>query len=176
LPQQPVQPPQALTLTGAGLLAELRTVVRIGEPYTVPGQQTKITNDLSGIWDTGATGSVVTQQVVNDLGLAPISMAQIHGVSGIAQSPVYLVSILLPMGVTFGMMRVTLGNLPVGTDVLIGMDVITAGDFAISNKKGVTKMSFRVPSAGDWDFVKEIKTPNREARRAEAKKKRKGKP
>ena len=40
-----------------------------------------------------------------------------------------------------------------GTDVLIGMDVINNGDFAVSNHGGVTKFSFRLPSQGHIDFV-----------------------
>ena len=63
------------------------------------------------------------------------------------------------------------------TDVLIGMDVIAFGDFVISNKAGKTKMSYRVPSAGDWDFVQEINkrnAGNRATRRAQGKTQRRG--
>jgi hypothetical protein len=63
------------------------------------------------------------------------------------------VDLILPMGVTIPGLNVTLGDI-VGTDVLIGMDVITAGDFAITNHDGKTKMTFRVPSLADFDFVK----------------------
>jgi hypothetical protein len=75
------------------------------------------------------------------------------------------------MGVGFGAVRFTLGNL-MGCDVLIGMDIITMGDFVVSNKGGVTVMSFRVPSSGNWDFVEEINRPNRAARRAKDQKRR----
>lgn len=33
-----------------------------------------------------------------------------------------------------------------GIDVLIGMDIISNGDFAISNYEGRTQFSFRIPS------------------------------
>jgi hypothetical protein len=33
-----------------------------------------------------------------------------------------------------------------GIDVLIGMDIISLGDFAISNFDGKTQFSFRIPS------------------------------
>ena len=42
-----------------------------------------------------------------------------------------------------------------GFDVLIGMDIITKGDFAITNPDGTTKFSFRIPSQADIDFVRE---------------------
>lgn len=40
--------------------------------------------------------------------------------------------------------------------ILIGMNVICKGDFAISNYEGRTAMSFRFPSMGMIDFEKEI--------------------
>ena len=36
--------------------------------------------------------------------------------------------------------------------MLIGMDIITLGDFAITNLNGQTVMSFRLPSSGRIDF------------------------
>jgi len=36
------------------------------------------------------------------------------------------------------------------------MDVITLGDFAITNRLGNTKMSFRVLSLSEVDYVKQI--------------------
>lgn len=40
-----------------------------------------------------------------------------------------------------------------GCDALIGMDVITLGDFSITNHKGITCMSFRCPSSHEIDYV-----------------------
>ena len=40
-------------------------------------------------------------------------------------------------------------------DLLIGMDIITIGDFSISNVGGNTTFSFRVPSIKTVDFVDE---------------------
>jgi uncharacterized protein YchJ len=44
-----------------------------------------------------------------------------------------------------------------GGDVLIGMDIITRGDFAVTNSDGRTTFSYRWPSTKRIDFVKEIK-------------------
>ena len=38
----------------------------------------------------------------------------------------------------------------------IGMDIINAGDFVITNVEGKTCMSFQIPSVRRIDFVKEI--------------------
>jgi hypothetical protein len=40
-------------------------------------------------------------------------------------------------------------------DVLIGMDVIAGGDFAVTSYLGKTHMSFRMPSVQCIDFVKQ---------------------
>jgi hypothetical protein len=37
-------------------------------------------------------------------------------------------------------------------NVIIGMDIITLGDFAISNKDEKTVLSFRIPSVDTIDF------------------------
>jgi hypothetical protein len=38
------------------------------------------------------------------------------------------------------------------TDVLIGMDIISRGDFALTHKEGKTVFSFRYPSLATIDF------------------------
>ena len=53
-------------------------------------------------------------------------------------------------------MRVTEGALVGNVEVLIGMDIIGQGDFAISNKNRKTVFSFRMPSQERIDFVEQI--------------------
>lgn len=66
---------------------------------------------------------------------------------------VYLVAIFLPNKVAFTSVRVTEAPLPTGTDVLIGMDMISQGDFAVTNFGGKTVFSFRIPSMQTIDYV-----------------------
>jgi hypothetical protein len=70
------------------------------------------------------------------------------------------------MGVCVRGLNVTLGKL-LGAEALIGMDVIVNGDFAVTNYGGKTKMSFRVPSLADIDFVRDSNEQqgNRQQRR-----------
>ena len=81
-------------------------------------------------------------------------MTQVHGVHGSSESETYLVNITLPNQVVFSGVRVTKGDFS-GADVLIGMDIISQGDFAVTNLGGVTKFSFRIPSQVHIDFVEE---------------------
>ena len=46
------------------------------------------------------------------------------------------------------------GKVVTPVDVLIGMDVIGAGDFAITNYRHKTTLTFRVPSKEALDFTK----------------------
>ena len=91
-------------------------------------------------------------------------------------------NIALPDNVVFAGMRVTKGDFT-GGDILIGMDIINRGDFAVTNHNGTTRFSYRVPSQGYIDFVEEIKqakgvevqaATRAERRRAERQQKKSG--
>jgi hypothetical protein len=171
-----MEPSHALTIAGDGLLKELQSQFKVGTPIVDPDNPSgKMTNEVVGIWDTGATGSVITQSVVDALGIQPITMTMVHGVHGTEISPVYLVDFYLPSNVIMRGVNVTLGKLP-GVEVLIGMDIINMGDFAVTNPAGKTKMSFRVPSQTDIDFVRDtnaqmagVQGASRKDRRAQEK-------
>ncbi len=63
-------------------------------------------------------------------------------------------NLYLPNQFAVGGVRVTKGDL-IGAQMLIGMDIINRGDFAVTNEGGITKFCFRVPSEGGIDFVAE---------------------
>jgi hypothetical protein len=81
----------------------------------------------------------------------------VSGVGSAFRSPAYKANLALPGGVRLRDMRVTMGA-GLRTDVLISMDVITLGDFAVSNYGSRTVFSFRVPSLRHIDFVAEAQT------------------
>ncbi len=148
---------QSFTVTArGGLLRVLQTPCQIAQGFdpTGAGPHPPFV-EFQAIWDTGATASVITQAVVDACALKPIGMVQTHGVHGTELSEVYLVNIRLPQGVAFMHIQVTKGKLFGEANVLIGMDIITSGDFSITNKGGVTIFSFRIPSQTHVDFVKE---------------------
>jgi len=79
-------------------------------------------------------------------------MARVQGATGSSDCETFLVSIFLPNTVVFPSIRVTKGVLT-GCDVLIGMDIINQGDFAITQSDGKTTFSYRYPSIEQIDFV-----------------------
>lgn len=115
------------------------------------------TNELhsfKAIWDTGATNTVITENVAKKCNLKIIDMVMMSHGGGEELSPVYLVGIHLKDNLHIYSVRVTQGKIS-GADVLIGMDIITLGDFAITNTKKKTLFSFRIPSIAEIDFIKE---------------------
>jgi len=121
--------------------------------YAIPQGQKPPFKKFKAIWDTGATHSAINQNVVDQCSLKPTGMKEVHGVHGKQLAETFLIAIGLPNNVFFRDIEVTLGELG-GADMLIGMDIITRGDFSITNVGGKTVFSFRVPSIETVDFVK----------------------
>jgi len=108
------------------------------------------------IWDTGATGTVISQRVIDECGLKPISLARVSTASQQdVLTTVYLVSIILPNKIVIPQLRVIKGSIAGNADVLIGMDIISNGDFSVTNCEGKTVFSFRIPSIAAIDYVKQ---------------------
>jgi gag-polyprotein putative aspartyl protease len=155
-----MQPQLSFTVKStAGILRVLQTTCGVAEafdPAATSADKRPQFHNFQAIWDTGATGSVITQKVVDTCALKPVSMTEVHSIQGKEDSEVYLVNIVLPNGVGCRQIRVTKGRI-INADVLIGMDIITLGDFAITNQGGRTVFTFCVPSQRSLDFVEELK-------------------
>ena len=108
----------------------------------------------NAIWDTGATGSVITKKIVQEFNLKPVGMVEVHTAGGTKIANTYLVNIWLPNRVVFYNLKVMEGKLSGQYEVLIGMDIISKGDFAITNYNNRTVFTFRIPSIECIDFVK----------------------
>lgn len=107
----------------------------------------------TAIWDTGATCCVIGERVVNECNLKPISITKVNTADGEHDASVYLISLFLPSRVFVPELIAVSGKVK-GADMLIGMDVINQGDFAVSNFGGKTTITFRTPSCERIDFVK----------------------
>jgi predicted aspartyl protease len=109
---------------------------------------------FDALWDTGATGSVISRNVVQKLGLESTGKGKVYHANGMAIVDTYSVNILLPNNIIFSVLKVTEGILN-GIDVLIGMDIILKGDFAVTTSQGKNKFTFQIPSTHDTDYVRE---------------------
>lgn len=144
--------PTAFTLkSNSGLSNQLVTLVNIIFPNT------KQSIEVNAIWDTGATSSVITKNVVKKLGLLPTGRSHVSTANGSAIQDTYIIDLALPNKIIVKDVTVTEASaLSGGSEVLIGMDIISLGDFSITNYKNQTCMSFRIPSMHEIDYVKNL--------------------
>lgn len=148
---------QSFTQRYDGLTNQLITNCGITVSYNPATHKGKYPDfkDYQALWDTGATGTVITKKVADELGLTPTGFTNSYNANGQCIVNTYLINIRLPNGVGVHTLRVTEGVLT-GFDVLIGMDVISRGDFSITCKNGKTVFSFQMPSTHETDFVSEF--------------------
>ena len=150
--------PKAFTLADNKLLSWLATPCEIGEAYNPndPNSIPRPKKQYNGLWDTGASTSMITARIVAELGLVPTGFIKTYHAQGFSIVQTYMVNVLLPNGIHVYNLKVSEGRLPNGVDMLIGMDIINLGDFSITHRDGGTVFSFQVPSTRHYDFVKKI--------------------
>jgi len=155
--QKPINFPfQAFTLKSkVGKLGILTTPIE----FSLPSENKKC--KVNGIWDTGATITVINQNIIDNLGLQPIGIEFVNTSNEKnVKTNSYFVDIYIHDGkVRVQNVKVLLGNIA-NFDCLIGMDIITLGDFSITNVNNITTFSFRTPSIKEIDYVKEAQFIN----------------
>ena len=97
------------------------------------------------IWDTGATHSVFSSRIAQKLDLASVDKWTAGGINQVIKTDVVVATIILPNGLKLTEKRFAICDIP-GADVLIGMDIISMGDFVITNARGKTFFSFVIPT------------------------------
>jgi len=102
----------------------------------------------NAVWDTGATHSVLSPKIVKELGLLPIDSCIVRGINHDQISDIVIASISLTDDLFLTGRRFSVNDIP-GSDVLLGMDIITMGDFVINNADGKTLFSFVIPPFKD---------------------------
>jgi predicted aspartyl protease len=104
------------------------------------------TCEVLALWDTGAMKSVITKMTAEKLKLIPIDEMTMIGVTGEAKVNVYAICVMLNnLEIDVQVLEcMDMANF----DLLIGMDIISQGDFIIANNNEQTTFSFRIPSMG----------------------------
>ena len=141
----------AITRTADKISRNIFSPIEIQDVFTGKRIKTK------GLWDTGATGSVITKSTASALGLISFGKRKVRGVHGTKEVNVYFVNITLSnKNITLNTQVTECDELSADKSIgmLIGMNIITMGDFAITNFQNKTTMSFRIPSLQKIDFLK----------------------
>lgn len=106
----------------------------------------KIFRSENCMWDTGATNTLISQKVVDILGLKPYGECIISDNTTVEKRHTFLVHIGLPTQTTALNVEAML-TLSDDYDVVIGMDIISLCDFCFTNKNNKSCFSLRHPSA-----------------------------
>lgn len=122
-----------------GLVDRLSCLVKVSAHFSPQSN-----GNFVGIWDTGAQVSAVSQSVAEKLHLSPVDSWEVYGVNGKTLLPVVLVDLRLPNNHRIDKVYAVIADIG-GGDILLGMNVITQGDFLITNKNSQTEFSFVVP-------------------------------
>lgn len=137
----------AFTLRGIGRLNMLITEVDVGfsesraKVLGLPCAPTRI----KALWDTGASTSSISGAFADRVGIPALDFTRIHGAGGVHDSRVFRVDLTIP-GTQVHVTDVQATEFVAHDfDMLIGMDIITLGDFSVTNADGKTVFSFRVP-------------------------------
>jgi len=158
-------PFQALTLTATGRLRDIRTEVEVSLASSLANMYGILENyeRIVALWDTGATGTAVSRSLADKLKLPAIKMTQVHGQGGVSDSRVFMIDVRIPNP------QVNIINIEAtefvdngSFDLLIGMDIITLGDFSITKANNQTVFSYRIPSAEKHiDYVEDFRELNK---------------
>ena len=147
---------RAFSLDFSGIARQIISSVYVSDAIKMiddPSDDEQTAIPCQGLWDTGATNTVISERMVTRLGLPPIAKAKVSGVAGTHETTIHVIDLWLPQHVVIRKMQTAMGTLPPDFDVLIGMDVISGGDFALSNFQGKTTFSYRRPSIATTDYV-----------------------
>lgn len=112
---------------------------------------------ISVEWDYDVTICSISTELANKLNLKQCGVCNTLNTTESIPTNVYEIVLVLHDIMEIPVIVDAVPNIhSTGIDMLIGMDVICLGDFAISNYNGETCFSFRYPSKGLIDFTKQI--------------------
>jgi predicted aspartyl protease len=128
-----------------------------------PETNGNITVNVSNTWtvramvDTGATISGITSRMIDQMGLNPQREDEFTSANGNGLSPIYVFDVVFPGGKVFENIEAVEICGDGHSDFLIGMNILSQGDMAITSVNGKSAFSFRCPPAGKYiDFEEEL--------------------
>jgi gag-polyprotein putative aspartyl protease len=105
------------------------------------------------LWDTGATHTCISDRLAAQMGLAIVDIVQVATANGIVRVPTYFAQIKLSNGLIISDLELDQFQFSNDEcDLIVGMDIITQGDFSITNVGGKTVFSFRIPTLSTIDY------------------------
>ena len=94
------------------------------------------------MWDTGSSATILSHRLVTELHPTPFQKGGIVGIGGETDGNTYLLHVFLPTGDVVTCHEVYEAN--IDCDAIIGMDIITKGDFHLESRSGRTTFIFSI--------------------------------
>jgi len=155
---------RAFFTTYMGVTDELTTPVGIVPLYTTGPAVCKIPLKIEALWDTGAVSTLIKPALWDRLKLRPLenSRTRFAGVGGPVEADVSFINLFLTPELMIECCPVYAADFPGNEELLIGMDIIGMGDFAVCNTGGKTSFSFAMPPFPDRvNFADKAEAANR---------------
>lgn len=150
----------AFTTKASGTAMELRNNVDLESSFVVPGSN-YTPQKWRGLWDTGASLSCIHKRVMNYMHLLPLGTKDISTANGTTPVDTCMINVILPNGVRIKDLIVACADIGNDVDILLGMDIINCGSFAVSNFEKQTWHSFIIPSNKAIDYNKDARMLNK---------------
>jgi hypothetical protein len=155
---------RAFFATYMGITDELTTPASILPIYTTNAAFCGMPFEVEALWDTGATATCIKPALWERLELYSLESdcTELAGIGGNVPSDLTFVDLLLTSELEIKNCPVYVADFPGDMDMLIGMDIIGTGDFAVCNTGNKTSFSFTVPPFPDRiNFVDKAEAANR---------------
>jgi hypothetical protein len=141
------------TVTHSGFTVVYDSVVdQLEQPldiFAVVSGDAKLRHDavrVTAYWDTGAISSFISESLRKRLLLRTTGHTEpVYGLSGNEDADVTYISIKLPDDTLLKNKKILVGNLGGSEMLLIGMDIISEGEFSVRKIGGKTSFSFIMP-------------------------------
>lgn len=125
-----------LTINHDGLV--LRIISQVTVMPDIDGESVTV----SALWDTGAMFSMLNDSIAKKLNLLEIGNTRYRHADGVSESSIYVGRLELQGGLEISDIEL-LGLSDIHDfDVLIGMDIISQGDFRVRNENWNTVFTF----------------------------------
>ena len=108
------------------------------------GNDQTVLRECTGIVDTGATSTMISEKIAKELELIPSGTVSIAGVHGTKKANQYRINIDLG-GYVLQDHPVSGASGNAGFDLLIGMDILSMGDLHLVKRHGNTLFRFAIP-------------------------------
>ena len=147
----------AITIRSQTTLSQITTTIGVSHPFDGDdiGQPPK-PYSTAALWDTGASHCSITKSLAQNLGLHPIDKVLVQHAKGQSYENVYFAIVQVTDKYYLEVEITECQSSSTNFEVIIGMDVISKGDFSITNVGGQTTFSFRLPSLRSIDYKAEL--------------------